>query len=119
AINMVESGAAEVSEEGMLEALMFGHEEIKKLVAFQEEIQAAVGKEKMEVLLLEVDADVEEEVQAAYKEKMVNAIQIFDKQERAEQTEAVKKEAIAFFAAKYADHDEAARINKEVKKIVE
>src|SRR5690606_8538037 len=66
AINMVESGAAEVSEEGMLEALMFGHEEIKKLVAFQEEIQAAVGKEKMEVLLLEVDADVEEEVQAAY-----------------------------------------------------
>ena len=119
AINMVESGAAEVSEEGMLEALMFGHEEIKKLVAFQEEIQAAVGKEKMEVLLLEVDADVQEEVQAAYKEKMVNAIQIFDKQERAEQTEAVKKEAIAFFEAKYADHDEAARINKEVKKIVE
>lgn len=54
AINMVEAGAKEVPEEIMLEAIMFGHEEIKKLIAFQEEIQAQVGKEKLEVVLYEL-----------------------------------------------------------------
>lgn len=58
AINMVESGAKEVSEEDMLGALLFGFDAIKELVAFQEEIVQAVGKEKMEVSLLQVDADL-------------------------------------------------------------
>ena len=57
AINMVESGAKELSEEIMLEALLKGHEAVKELIAFQEEIVAAVGKEKAEVELLHVDAD--------------------------------------------------------------
>ena len=58
AINMVESGAKEVSEEDMLGALLFGFDAIKELVAFQEEIVAAVGKPKMDVDLLQVDADL-------------------------------------------------------------
>ena len=52
AINMVEAGADEVPEEAMLEAIMFGHEEIKRLIEFQEEIVAEVGKEKIEVNLI-------------------------------------------------------------------
>ena len=55
AINMVEAGAKEVSEEDMLGALMFGHEHIKQLCAFQEEIIAAVGKEKREITLYTID----------------------------------------------------------------
>ena len=58
AINMVEAGADRVPEETMLEAIMFGHDEIKRLIAFQEEIVQAVGKEKSEVKLYEVDADL-------------------------------------------------------------
>ena len=64
AINMVEAGANEVPEEVMLEAIMFGHDEIKKLIAFQEEIVAEIGKEKMEVTLYQVDAELEAEVKA-------------------------------------------------------
>ncbi len=58
AINMVEAGANEVPEEIMLEAIMFGHEEIKRLVAFQEEIVQAIQPEKSEVVLFEVDQDL-------------------------------------------------------------
>ncbi len=59
---MVEAGADEVPEEIMLEAIMFGHEEIKRLIAFQEEIVAAVGKEKSEITLYEIDSDLKEKV---------------------------------------------------------
>ena len=52
AINMVEAGANEVPEETMLEAIMFGHDEIKRLIAFQEKIVAEIGKEKIEVVLV-------------------------------------------------------------------
>ena len=65
AINMVESGAKELSEEIMLEALLKGHEAVKELIAFQEEIVAAVGKEKAEVELLHVDAELQAEIIAA------------------------------------------------------
>ncbi|WP_413509001.1 polyribonucleotide nucleotidyltransferase [Carnobacterium maltaromaticum] len=119
AINMVESGAKEVSEEDMLGALIFGHNAIKELVAFQEEIQAAVGKEKMEIQLLQIDAELEKEVNDSYQAKMVAAIQTEEKLAREENIEEVKDIAIAFFAEKYADHDEAARIQKEIKQIVE
>ena len=62
AVNMVEAGASEVDEEAMLQAIMFGHEHIKQLVAFQEEIAAACGKEKMEVKLYAVDEAIDAEV---------------------------------------------------------
>lgn len=66
AINMVEAGADEVPEEIMLEAIMFGHEEIKRLIAFQEEIVAAVGKEKSEIKLFEIDEELNEKVKASF-----------------------------------------------------
>lgn len=119
AINMVESGAKEASEEDMLEALLFGHEAIKELNAFQQEIISVVGKEKMAIQLLEIDSDLQEEVQAAYKEKMVQAIRTQEKLARADETEAVKKEALEHFKEKYADSADAVRISKEVKQIVE
>ena len=59
AINMVEAGAKQVSEDDMLGALLFGHEEIKRLCAFQKEIVAAAGKEKREVSLFKIPADLE------------------------------------------------------------
>lgn len=61
AINMVEAGANEVPEETILEAIMFGHEEIKRLIAFQEEIVEKIGKEKMEVELYKIDEELEKE----------------------------------------------------------
>ena len=67
AINMVEAGANEVPEETMLEAIMFGHDEIKKIIAFQEKIVAEIGKEKMEIALYQVDAELEAEVKAYVK----------------------------------------------------
>ncbi|MDT2011017.1 polyribonucleotide nucleotidyltransferase [Carnobacterium divergens] len=119
AINMVESGAKEVSEEDMLGALLFGHNAIQELVAFQEEIAQAVGKEKMEISLLQIDAALDAEVNAAFKQKMIDAIQTEEKLAREENIEAVKEEAIAHFEEKYAADEEAARIFKEVKQIVE
>lgn len=119
AINMVESGAKEVSEEDMLGALLFGHNAIKELVAFQEEIAQAVGKEKMEIALLQIDAALDAEVNAAFKQKMIDAIQTEEKLAREENIEAVKEEAIAHFEEKYDADEEAARIFKEVKQIVE
>lgn len=119
AINMVESGAEEVSEEDMLGALLFGHNAIKELVAFQEEIQAAVGKEKSEISLLQIDTELEKEVNDAYKEKMSTAIKTEEKLAREENIEAVKEEAILFYEEKYSEHEEANRIQKEIKTIVE
>src|SRR5690606_10609914 len=71
AINMVEAGAEEVPEETMLEAIMFGHEEIKRLIAFQEEIASEIGKEKMEVVLYQVDQDLEAEVRGICEKDMI------------------------------------------------
>ncbi|VPD31066.1 polyribonucleotide nucleotidyltransferase [Streptococcus pneumoniae] len=79
AINMVESGAKELSEEIMLEALLKGHEAVKELITFQEEIVAAVGKEKAEVELLHVDAELQAEIIAAYNSDLQKAVQVEEK----------------------------------------
>ena len=79
AINMVESGSKEVSESVMIEAIMFGHEAIKELVAFQEEIVREVGKEKIVVELVKLDEDLVQEVNDFAREKMLVAIQMKDK----------------------------------------
>ncbi len=94
AINMVEAGAAEVSEEEMLDALMFGHEAIKKLCLWQEEIIKKIGKEKREVQLYHVDPEIEKDVTDRAKDRLVKAISIFDKLERQHATEAIKQEII-------------------------
>ena len=81
ALNMVEAGAKEVSEDLMLDALMFGHERIKELCAFQEEIIAKVGKEKMEVVLYDIDPAVKEYVNENSKARLEAAVSIKDKLE--------------------------------------
>ena len=81
ALNMVEAGAKEVSEDLMLDALMFGHEKVKELCAFQEEIIAKVGKEKMEVVLYEIEDTVKSYIDQNGKQRLVEAVSIKDKLE--------------------------------------
>jgi polyribonucleotide nucleotidyltransferase len=102
-INMVEAGANMVSEELMLEAILFGHEEIKRLVAFQEKIVAEIGKAKREVTLYSIDADIKNSVTEYAKARLVDAIQIKDKQERATAVEAINVDTINYFAEQYAE----------------
>ena len=82
AINMVEADSKEVSEEVMLEALLFGHEKIKELIAFQEKIVEACGKEKLEIPLIELDSNLVEEIANRAKAEMVAAVSIPGKLER-------------------------------------
>ncbi|WP_427813376.1 polyribonucleotide nucleotidyltransferase [Enterococcus sp. 22-H-5-01] len=119
AINMVESGAKEVSEEDMLGALLFGFDAIKEMVAFQSEIVAAVGKEKMEVSLLQVDAELKKEIFAGYYETMKTAVMTMDKLAREDEIEKVKATVKEVYAEKFADHEDAAHLTKEVKQIAE
>ena len=118
AVNMVESGAKEVSEEAMLGAIMFGHEHIKQLVAFQEEIAAAVGKEKMEVKLYTVDEDIDREVRAQYEQAIRDAVSIEKKLERYGKIDELTEEAVAVFDAKEYENEAAkAKVLKQVKQI--
>ncbi|GAX90576.1 polyribonucleotide nucleotidyltransferase [Effusibacillus lacus] len=96
AIVMVEAGANEVPEDVMLEAIMFGHEEIKRLVAFQEEIQQAVGLPKMEVVLHSVDETIDRQVREYATEKLKLAIRTPEKHAREEAITAVKEEVLAY-----------------------
>lgn len=102
-INMVEAGADEVPEEIMLEAIMFGHEEIKRLIAFQEEIAQECGKEKMEVALYEIDAEVLKAVNAFAKEDLIKAIQVEEKQARQDAIDQVKKKTLEHFVEQFED----------------
>ena len=107
AINMVEAGAAEVSEDDMLDALMFGHEAIKKLCVFQKEIAKEIGKEKREVSLYEVSKEIEDDIRAQAEERIVKSVSIVDKLERAAAIDAIKAEVIAKYEAKeYANEKE-------------
>lgn len=119
AINMVESSAKEVGEQDMLEALLFGHEAIKQLCAFQKEIIAELGKEKMEVQLLSHSEELVSLVEKQYNEKMKSAILTKDKQERNDHIEAVKEEALDFFTEQYMEDENFVSIIKEVKQIVD
>ena len=119
AINMVESGSKEVSEELMIEAIMFGHEAIKKLVEFQEKIVKEVGKEKIEVTLAKLDEDLVHEVNEFAKEKMCKAIQIKDKLEKYAAIDQVKEDSVTYFQEKYQDKEELDKLLTDVKKIVD
>lgn len=100
AINMVEAGAREVPEETMLEAIMFGHGEIKRLIAFQEEIVSQIGKEKMKVQLFEVDAELEVEVRAMAEEDIKKAVQVAEKHAREDAISEVKANVKAKYEEK-------------------
>ena len=119
AINMVESSAKEVNEEDMLGALLFGHEEIKKLVAFQEEIVREVGKEKMEVTLLSFDPAIEAQVKDLFSQAMVHAIQTEEKLAREANIEKVKETAIEHFEAVLEENEEKAGLLKQVSQLVD
>ena len=100
ALNMVEAGAKEVSEEDMLAALMFGHEQIKKLCAFQEEIVAACGTEKREIELYAVDETIDREVRANFEAQIRAAVSIKEKLERYGKIDDLTDEAAEMIANK-------------------
>lgn len=118
AINMVEAGADQVPEETMLEAIMFGHEEIKRLVAFQEEIVQAVGKEKSAVQLYEVDATLNQEVREMAETDMHAAIQVHEKHAREDAINEVKKRVIAHYEENEADASTLGQVSEILSKIV-
>ncbi|WP_373104403.1 polyribonucleotide nucleotidyltransferase [Streptococcus lutetiensis] len=119
AINMVESGAKELSEDIMLEALLKGHEAVQELIAFQEEIVAAVGKEKAEVELLQVDPGLQAEIITAYNADLQKAVQVEEKKTREAATEAVKEEVTAVYEERYADDENYETIMRDVAEIIE
>ncbi len=94
AINMVEAGADQVSEDDMLDALMFGHEAIKKLCLWQEEIIKEVGREKREIELYQCDPVIEKDITDRANDRLKKAISIFDKLERQDAVDAIKNEII-------------------------
>ncbi len=94
AINMVEAGSKEVSEDDMLEALMFGHEAIKELIAFQEEIITDCGKEKMTYEVLEITDELKEEIKGLASDKLNTAMRIQDKLEKYAAIDKVKEDIV-------------------------
>ena len=115
ALNMVEAGAKEVSEELMLEALMYGHEQIKKLVAFQETIVAEIGKEKMEVELFKIDEEIQAEVWAKCKADLVAACRIEGKLARYNKIDELTQAVIDEYEAReYKDDEEHDYVMKQV-----
>ena len=105
AINMVEAGAKEVSEEDMLEALMFGHEAIKELIEFEEKIISEIGQEKMEYEILEITEELKDEIYSLAKEPFDNAMRIKDKLEKYAAIDKVKEDVIAKFEYENEDLD--------------
>ena len=99
ALNMVEAGAHEVSEDLMLDALMFGHDRVKELCEMQEGIIAKVGKEKMEVVLYEIDPRVKEYVNENGKARLEAAVSIHDKLESYAAQENITNEMKEHFAS--------------------
>ncbi len=104
AIMMVEAGAHEVPEDTILDAIMFAHEEIKKIVEFIEEIVKEVGKPKMEIELYKVPEDIEAAVREYAEDKMRAAIQTYDKMERLDNMDAVEAETKEHFEEIYPDN---------------
>ena len=119
AINMVESGAQELSEDIMLQALLKGHEAIQELVDFQNYIVAAVGKEKAEVELLQVDADLKAEIETAYYDQLAKAVQVEEKLAREAATQAVKEEVLVSYQERFAEDEDKETVLRDVAEILE
>ncbi|MFA5637320.1 MAG: polyribonucleotide nucleotidyltransferase [Anaerovoracaceae bacterium] len=104
AIMMVEAGAKEIKEEDALEAIMFAHEEIKKLVEFIEEITAEIGKKKQEVVLYKIPEEIDDAVRSYASDKMKQAIKTPDKMERLENMDLVEAETKEYFSEIYPEN---------------
>ena len=103
AINMVESSAKEVPEEVMLEALMFGHKAVKKLIKFQEEILAEIGEEKMEYETLTIEDEMKERIESLISKKMDKALRIKDKLKKYDAIDKIKEETVELYRSEYED----------------
>ena len=121
AINMVESSAKQVSEEDMLEALMFGHEAIKELILFEEEIEKEVGKEKKDYPLIKIDPEINSRVRDIITVRMVNAIKIEEKLARQEKIDELKEETRNTFKELYNNlsEKELDEVIKQVNEVLE
>ncbi|WP_195454890.1 polyribonucleotide nucleotidyltransferase [Turicibacter sanguinis] len=118
AINMVEAGAKEVPEEDMLEAIMFGHEMIKQIVAFQEQIVAEIGQPKMDLNLYEVDATINARVREMAEADMLAAIQVVEKHARQEAIDVVNARVLDVFESEEASDKELKQVKEVLNKIV-
>lgn len=114
AIMMVEAEANEVPEDVMLEAIMFGHDEIKNIVAVIEELVKVAGKEKMQVKLHAVNADVNAAVRAFAQEKLVEAVKIAEKHARQDAIDAINEATVVHFEEQYIETPELLGDVKEV-----
>ena len=103
AILMVEAGANELTEEEMIAAILFGHEEIKKIVAFIESIQAEIGKEKIVPNIYHAESTIEEQVRAYANDMMDKALEEFNRQAREKLEEALEADVFAHFAEIFPD----------------
>lgn len=115
AINMVEAGAKEVPEDVVLEAIMFGHEEIIKLIEFQEKIVAEIGKAKLDIPLFQLDETILADIKASCEADLVSAIQTQEKHAREEAINAVRNTVIERYEAEEADE----ATMKQVKNVLE
>ena len=105
AIMMVEAGAQEVPEDVILDAIMFAHEEIKKIIVFIDEVIEEIGKPKMAVNLYKVPEEIDQAVREYAEGKMRTAIQTYDKMERLENMDAVEVETKEYFAETYPENE--------------
>ena len=121
AINMVEAGSREVSEEDMLEALMFGHEAVQKLCEFQEEIIKEVGVPKMEYEHLEISDELRDAIKEMASAKLDSAMRIKDKLEKYAAIDKVKEEVVAKYEEENRDleKDELNVLITKVKLVLE
>ena len=104
-VSMIEAGADEIPEDIMLEAIIKGHEEIKKITEFIEQIQKEVGKEKFSYTSCEVDENLFNEIYDYASEKMVQAVCEKDKDTRDNNVDALSKEIEQYLATKYSEDD--------------
>ncbi len=119
AINMVEASGAEVSEEDMLDALMYGHEAIKELIAFEDSIVQEIGKVKAEYPIIKIDDEINSKVRDIITVKMLNAIRIEEKLARQEKIDELKEEVRDIFKDMYKEDENLDSIINEVNEVLE
>ncbi len=119
AINMVEASSDEVSEEDMLEALMFGHDAIKELISFEEEIIEEVGLPKKDYPIIKIDDEINSKVRDLITVKMINAIQIEEKLARSEKIDELRKEVVTKFEELYKNDENLDTILDQVNKVLD
>ena len=117
AINMVEAGAREASEDDMLEALMFGHEAIKKLIAFEEEVIKEIGVPTMEYEKLEITSELRSEVDTYVRERLYKALRIKDKLEKYAAIDSLQEEVVEKYKNENEDTMKPEELNELLTKV--